>query len=323
MRIKDKIAICKDLSFALLGKRRRPIFSSWALTFRCPHRCAYCAIYERDLKELNTEECMSVLAELKKAGCRVISFTGGEPLLREDLSEIITAAKMLGFYTYLCTSASPAPDKYDFLEHIDCLNLSIDGPEEVHDSIRSKGSYQDAMKLLRKAGEKGIKTEILSVLSTKNLDCVDYLASFAKEHKVQLNFQPSTLKVLAGDKANPIAPLLIGFRRAVSRIISHKQKGAPIGNSLAALEIMRGWPRRERVECPAKKIFCYIQPDGSIKLCPRLSQHSKPALHGEIPVYLNKLDAPQCRECWCCQKIEASQVLSFRPEAILNAVYSI
>src|SRR5262252_4995096 len=77
------------------------------VTHRCPLHCVYCSnpMQLADTKsELSTEEWTSVFQQAGKLGMLHAHFTGGEPLARADLSELIAAARAAGLYTNLITS---------------------------------------------------------------------------------------------------------------------------------------------------------------------------------------------------------------------------
>ena len=322
MQFNNKFVRAFNILRSLLPKQRRPTFVSWALTNKCAHNCLYCHIPQKKINELSTKACLSLLSQLKEAGCKAISFTGGEPLLRSDLKTIFGKAKKLGIYTYLCSSGYPLPDDFSFLDYVDCLNVSIDGPVAVHDSIRQPGSFESATRMIDEALNKKIKVEILTVLSKRNLDSVDFLLDLSRKYKIKLYFQPATLKVLGGDDINPIACEEKSYHQVIDRLIEYKRRGAFIGNSLAGLKVMSSWPKKKPIKCPTSKLFCYIQPDGSVKLCPRLDYSKGSVIGKDIIKILNDFSQPQCQECWCCQKVELAEILKVNPEAIINTLFS-
>jgi len=322
MQFNNKFTRAFDILCSPFLKQRRPIFISWALTNKCPHSCLYCHISQKENRDLSTEESLLLLSQLKKSGCKVISFTGGEPLLRPDLRDILSRAKKLNIYTYLCSTGYPVPSDFSFLDYVNCLNVSIDGPPKIHDSIRVPGSFEAAIRMIIKALGKKIKVEIQAVLSKINLGSIGFLVDLAYEYKVKVYFQPATIKVLGGEGINPIACEKNSYRRAIDNLIEYKRRNAPIGNSLAGLRAMRFWPKRQLIKCPTSKVFCYIQPDSNIKLCPRLNQSKGPILGKDIIKILNDFPEPQCQECWCCQKIELAEIHKLNPEAITNAIFS-
>ena len=71
-----------------------PIFMDVKITYRCNCLCKFCNCWKREhLEELKLEEHKSLIDQAKALGVRVISYEGGEPLLREDLPEILKYAK--------------------------------------------------------------------------------------------------------------------------------------------------------------------------------------------------------------------------------------
>ena len=83
------------------------------LTHRCPLRCVYCSnpteLKSRDA-ELTTQEWLRVFGEAAALGMMHVHLTGGEPLARTDIVELISGAQQAGLYTNLITSGIPMPD---------------------------------------------------------------------------------------------------------------------------------------------------------------------------------------------------------------------
>src|ERR1700735_2616248 len=80
------------------------------LTHRCPLHCVYCSnpleMQSRGL-DLSTDDWSRVLREAAEAGVLQVAFTGGEPLARPDLVELVAAARSAGLYVNLITSGVP------------------------------------------------------------------------------------------------------------------------------------------------------------------------------------------------------------------------
>ncbi|MGI4982533.1 MAG: pyrroloquinoline quinone biosynthesis protein PqqE [Janthinobacterium lividum] len=84
-----------------------PLWLLAELTYRCPLHCAFCSNpvdYARHATELNTAQWIDVLRQGRALGAAQLGFSGGEPLLRDDLEELVAEARRLGFYTNLITS---------------------------------------------------------------------------------------------------------------------------------------------------------------------------------------------------------------------------
>ncbi len=98
----------KDGSVVRLDGQGKPLWLVLELTYRCPLKCPWCSNpvdYEHcHDKELSTEEWKRVLREGRELGALQLGFTGGEPMLRDDLEELVGEANRLGYYTNLITS---------------------------------------------------------------------------------------------------------------------------------------------------------------------------------------------------------------------------
>jgi pyrroloquinoline quinone biosynthesis protein E len=84
-----------------------PLWLVVELTYKCPLKCPWCSNpvdFERYGDELSTEEWKSVLRQGRELGALQLGFTGGEPMLRRDLEELVAEAESLGYYTNLITS---------------------------------------------------------------------------------------------------------------------------------------------------------------------------------------------------------------------------
>ena len=84
-----------------------PLWLLAELTYRCPLQCPYCSNpldFAQQEKELTTEQWIEVFRQARAMGSVQLGFSGGEPLTRKDLPELIRAARDLGFYT-----STPSP----------------------------------------------------------------------------------------------------------------------------------------------------------------------------------------------------------------------
>lgn len=127
---------------------RPPLWLLAELTYRCPLHCVFCSNpvdYVRHSRELGTATWKRVLAQARALGAVQLGFSGGEPLLRDDLEELVEHARGLGFYTNLITSgvglteARAAALKAAGLDHI---QLSFqDSTRELNDFITSTRTF--------------------------------------------------------------------------------------------------------------------------------------------------------------------------------------
>ncbi|MEE9523617.1 MAG: radical SAM protein, partial [Thermodesulfovibrionales bacterium] len=102
---------------AVTGNKRVPVNATLELTYRCNNRCVhcYCNLPTGDKiareSELSLEEIEKIFDELKEMGCLWLLITGGEPLLRDDFSQVYLAAKSRGFLVTVFTNGILVDDE--------------------------------------------------------------------------------------------------------------------------------------------------------------------------------------------------------------------
>jgi pyrroloquinoline quinone biosynthesis protein E len=105
----------KDGSAIALDGQGKPLWLVLELTYRCPLKCVWCnnpLDFERyGAQELSTEEWQDVLRQARALGSLQLGFSGGEPMLRDDLEQLVGYASELGFYTNLITSGIGLTEK--------------------------------------------------------------------------------------------------------------------------------------------------------------------------------------------------------------------
>jgi pyrroloquinoline quinone biosynthesis protein E len=86
-----------------------PLWLLAEVTYRCPLHCVYCSNpldFAKVEDELSTADWQRVLREARALGAVQLGFSGGEPLMRDDLADLVAEAHGLGFYTNLITSGA-------------------------------------------------------------------------------------------------------------------------------------------------------------------------------------------------------------------------
>ncbi len=163
----------------------------WNLTRSCNLHCAHCYTdsYDRHYEsELSTEEAMKVIDELARFGVPVILFSGGEPLLREDIFQLIRYAKEKGIRGVLSTNGTlitPQVARQLGEFGLSYVGVSIDGPEHVHDKFRGKkGAFQEALQGIRNCLAEGIRVGIRMTLTKYNHEYIDDVFRLIEEEEI-------------------------------------------------------------------------------------------------------------------------------------------
>lgn len=298
----------------------RPVLfvASLMVTRICNLRCDYCSRNELRNPELSTDQWRGLMDEMAELGCMQVSFTGGEPLIRKDLAELLEHSRRLGFKTKLNTNGLLVPRYMDTVRLADAVTLSVDGPEGPHERSRGEGSYRKVMAAARQLTEIGMPTRFYTVLSRANLDHLDELLRDAETLGAQVFFQPGTARMLGSDAPNPMAPTAGDYRAALDRLIAWKRGGRPIGNSVAALRYLRQWPDEAPQRC-AWGLFCRIEEDGNLRTCGRDTQTERiNAAELGLVEALRQRPAPECASCWTAARVELHLMARGEPSAILN-----
>ena len=126
----------------------------WEITKRCNLACLHCILGNpTDFNELNTEQSTRAIRKLGELGCRSLKITGGEPLIRKDLTELFKVATNLGMSVELITNGTLLDTDFfaNIAQNIQHLTFSIDGPPKIHDKVRGEGSYSVATTSIKKA----------------------------------------------------------------------------------------------------------------------------------------------------------------------------
>src|SRR3990170_5027619 len=137
----------------------------WNVTRTCNLHCVHCYADSHGKEyegELTTEEALRVIDDLAQFGAPVILFSGGEPLLRPDLFQLIRYAKDKGIRGVLSTNGTLITREVvrQLKEFgLSYVGVSIDGPEHIHDRFRGKkGAFQEALQGIRNCLSEDILT---------------------------------------------------------------------------------------------------------------------------------------------------------------------
>jgi MoaA/NifB/PqqE/SkfB family radical SAM enzyme len=159
-----------------------PLHAQWFLTNRCNYRCRSCGVWREKNRqdEVSTEEVKAGLDALAKLGVTEIVLSGGNPLLREDIDEIVRYAGQR-FITTIYDNGSMAVERVDVLRNADFVAISLDTlDEEKNDYMRGvKGAYKKAMDAIEKIHAEGISVGVAPTISQLNLyEMVDFTRYF-------------------------------------------------------------------------------------------------------------------------------------------------
>lgn len=321
MGLAESIEYGRAFAAARFLGRRIPLVVSMVVTNRCNYSCAYCDRWDGRGRQLTTVDVLGMIDDMAALGTRRIIFTGGEPLIRKDMFDIIRRAKTHRMKVNLNSNGVLVPRFMTQLRLIDGLTISIDGDRMVHDSIRGEGAFDAAIAAVRAAREHAhIKVRLSAVISARSIGAEDALLDIARAEGVEVFFQPAERSVLGGEDRNTLAAPVGRYRETIDHLVSEKQAGAPIANSLSALRYLRAWPDGPALPCAGAKLFCRVNHDGRVMICGRMGEYeeSYSALDLGFREAFMRLGQAKCPTCWCASRVEVNQAFALRPDAAVG-----
>lgn len=123
-----------------------PFYASFKITSRCHFNCPFCNMKKNSTKDLSTDEIKKILDNISRSPVLLTSFEGGEPLLRDDIGELLRYARKCMFYLLFTTSVRNILDypMMEYARYIDFLHVSID---EGHENLEMFDLLPELVKL--------------------------------------------------------------------------------------------------------------------------------------------------------------------------------
>jgi radical SAM protein with 4Fe4S-binding SPASM domain len=275
-----------------------PLVVSWNLTRKCNLKCPHCYINAttQELKnELTTEESKNLIDQICEVSRPLLILSGGEPLLRPDVYELVRYGASKGLKMGLgsngslidATAAKRLKDA-----GIETVSISLDShiPEQ-HDEFRGvKGSWDKAVGAIKALQENGVLVQVNTTLTQQNYDQIDDIMSLAENIGVE-NFHLFFLVPTGrGVKIADISPaqyenmIKTTFAKVAKHRLNVRPSCAPQFMRIAkdmGLDMSR-WIRG----CLAGLYYCRVYPNGDITPCPYL------------PIKLGNIREQSFKEIW-------------------------
>ncbi|MBP1484941.1 pyrroloquinoline quinone biosynthesis protein PqqE [Acinetobacter nosocomialis] len=166
-----------------------PLWLLAELTYRCPLQCPYCSNpldYAQHKNELTTQEWFDVFDQARQMGAVQLGFSGGEPLVRQDLEQLVAHAHQLGFYTNLITSGMGLTEqrishlKQAGLDHIQ-ISFQASDPV-VNDALAgSKHAFEQKYEMCRLVKKYDYPMVLNFVIHRHNIDQIDKIIELCLE----------------------------------------------------------------------------------------------------------------------------------------------
>jgi len=283
-------------------------------TFRCNFKCSYCGLWNKKSKELSTKEIKVLMDKFSKAGTVSWNFTGGEPLLRRDIKELVEYAKFKGFYVTLNSNGILIKNNLDWIKKVDLIGISLDGTKEVHNKTRGQfDKVLESIKLLKEIKANVYICTVMNKLNLKNRGKgLKEILNLAKA----LNIKIAVLPIFE-DKLNNIKdlkPTREEFEEGLEILKEFKKERNLLLISWSTLEYLEKGCLP--FKCLAGKFFCTIYPDGKVSPCmfmPKVSSLKDLKCVGKVDCNSNGF---HCQLCY----LEYNNLFSLKPKALYTFI---
>ncbi len=294
------------LAHSLLAKtseRFVPLVMSWNVTRECNMKCSHCYINATDKKlinELTTQEAKNLMDQIYQVSAPLLILSGGEPLLRPDIFELISYGSKKGLKMGLGSNGSLIDeDVARKLKEAGIATVSISLDSNIaaqHDEFRGvAGAWEKAVAACKALRKNNVLVQVNATLTQQNYNQIDDIMSLAENIGVE-NFHLFFLVPTGrGTKLTDISPekyeemITKTFAKTANHTLNVRPSCAPQFMRIAkgmGLD-MRQWIRG----CIAGLYYCRIYPNGDVTPCPYL------------PIKLGNIREKSFKDIWFNSKV--------------------
>lgn len=251
-----------------------PLWLLAEVTYACPLHCVFCynpVDYTQHGPELTTQEWIQVLRDARAAGSVQCGFSGGEPLVRDDLEALVAEAHKLGFYTNLLTSGIGfTPERAKALKEagLDHVQLSFqDSTRELNDFLSHTKTFALKQKAAQLIQANGWPMVLNCVIHRLNIDYIDKIIELAVDLGAEyLELANSQYYSWAQLNRDGLMPSREQLQRAEQVTNTYREK---LGDKLRIFFVVPDYYETRPKKCMNGwgNIFLTVTPDGSALPC--------------------------------------------------------
>lgn len=321
-----------------LMPRNFPLRVECNITARCNLKCKHCYVLSKSnvAKDPSLEKIKNLIDEVYKRGCRWFRIMGGEPLLREDIGEIINYAKKKGMYVEIATNGLLIEKRIKELKNVDTFVISLDGNKETNDFLRGEGAYEKTIIGLNAAIKNGMTPRLHSVLTPLTVSSLNDFIQLSKKYNININFGEAAGGI-DWEKEHKFFSEedLISYYK---KYRAYKKQGVNISNTYIAIDYIMKWPWKDKrtiykgdkeltekndfkiFPCMMGRLSTFIDADGGVYPCPKMWGKGLNCYEDGFDKaldHLNNLQCISCREIGC---VDVSLILTGNIPAIIKGL---
>lgn len=264
----------------------KPLWLVLELTYKCPLKCPWCSNplgFEDYFNELTTQEWKTVLRDARKIGSLQLGFSGGEPMVRSDLEELVDEADTLGYYTNLISSGvGLTKDRLKELKRVGLKQIQISlqhNDPAKNDAMVGVKSFEQKIQCIEDIKSIGFPVVMNVPVSRFNIDAVEDIIKLAEYHNVEFlefaNLQYYNWALLNRDE---LLPTIEQLQHAEAKV---NEARARLGKNMTIYFVIPDYFDGRPKACMNGwgAIHLTIAPDGSALPC----QEAQTITHLEFP----------------------------------------
>lgn len=258
----------------------------WDITSRCNLKCRHCYVEAEKSRtvEPSTEEAKKIMDQLKEAKVFTLSFSGGEPLLRKDLYELLEYATKSFVVNIASNGLLITEEAARALKRtgISFAELSLDGLEEAHDYLRGrKGAFKSLTEAVANLKKEKIPFGVTSVIYRKNFHQIKEMIKLAEDMGA---FTIRFYRLIYTGRGKELEALDLTqseYKKALEDVYSHQGKINAVADEAFGFLLHGKENPHQGVGCQAGRTIAGIKANGQVVPCPMFED---PVFHcGKVP----------------------------------------
>ena len=316
---------------AYRGFRTRPLWVTLDVTWNCNCRCEYCNYWREGHDDLSTADMQTVIGSLRKLGSVYLGISGGEPLLRKDIAELVGFAKRAGMLVGLNTNGMIGKEElYRALMErgLDTLCFSIDGAgPETHERFRKHCPFERVTRSIETAvrvrndGRYATQISTNTVVHRGNVDELEAVAGLGRRLGVDRhNFQPIVTGHIqdAGDRQRMgFSPEDRELLERVQAALARMPGGNLEGFTKLIVDFYTGGKGARGLSCYAGRAFVYVDPRGTLYPCSVLKEPLVSLLEPDAGAKLGSADAKRVLHKAAAQKCSGCSLVCYMERNVM------